>query len=146
MKGETLHLRRPEQYKIYNLTGDKMNNQEHVNRIVEFLERQHRQAVDWTHEPYMRFTAEVQDWSASTPGMKIIFLGYFFEQNGDLVGDPVLTVVLRDGRLEKVQMVTVMGTTHKLPLDDPYVGEFLSLVWDRHFERAARETPATETV
>lgn len=111
-----------------------------VERITKWL-REHGESHDhgsaFTYEvkdePWMEFSAELQDWSFSKEGREILMIGYYFQQNGDLCPDPELTITIQDGEVEKVSYVHWTGMKHDAT-NDAYVPEFADLVWKRHLQ------------
>ena len=109
-------------------------------RIVSWL-RQHGDGennepecrhITLTDEPWEQFSAEYQD---SGNGIKRLFVGYYFEQNGDLVPDPNIVLDLQDGKVVAglIETRSINQSLHESEPDDlRYVEQFLELVWNRH--------------
>lgn len=111
-----------------------------VPRITKWL-REHGESHDhgaaFTYEvqdePWMEFSAELQDWSQTRDGLEILFFGYHFVQNGDICYDPQLKVELQDGVVHHISYLNWMAGAHDAT-DDPYAVEFADLVWKRHLQ------------
>jgi len=91
---------------------------------------------------WMPFTGEWQDWSFADPekNAQRLFVGYWFEQNGDTVYDPLIIV---DLTTDSTSIMFQPSFGNPMDGDDPYTVQFLELVWDRHFPAAVegdRET------
>jgi len=121
-----------------------------VTRITEWL-RTHGEAhddgaaftFDVKEEPWMEFSAELQDWSFSTKGREILMIGYYFEQNGDVCPDPELTITIQDGEILNVSYRHWSGRQHDAT-SDPYTAALADLVWNRHL-RDRTETAEMNT-
>jgi hypothetical protein len=112
---------------------------EELKQIVSFLKGRAlpgaiASAVEWKDEPYLRFAAEWQDWSFNMPGSATLFLGYWYEENGDLVPDPNLTVDLQGDEVNRITFQNRFGLMTG-DVDRAYAKEFVRLIWSRHFSR-----------
>lgn len=102
-----------------------------ISQLVEWL-RQHDHVLRANDEPYERFLAELQDLSRMLPGHARLSLGYWFEQDGDLVPDPHLVLELRSGQIIGGTIRNAMGS-FPIETDPHYVAEIIDLMWERHF-------------
>jgi len=85
-------------------------------------------------EPYMEVMVEYQDWRQSD-GTEKLLVGYFFEENGDVCFDPLLSFVIRHGDVEKVIYSSWMGITLDVTKDS-FAYAFVDTVWQRHFSES----------
>jgi len=120
-----------------------------VSRIVEWL-RNHGEkhnggmafTLNATDQPWMEFNAELQDWSHLNDGRELLFLGYYFEQNGDVCPDPELRFEIRKGEVKHIEYINwVSGSLDATA--DSYATEFAELVWKRHFENRQLQSAAS---
>jgi hypothetical protein len=114
-----------------------------IQQIMDYLKTQPENAVEWTDSPYMKFAAEWQDWSFAKPNYSQLFLGYWFEQNGDLCPDPNYVFEF-DGK--KIVAISTQNLFGSMPVDEddrPFALAFVKLVWDRHFSRRLAEVQPT---
>jgi len=85
-------------------------------------------------EPWMQFNAEWQDWGFDEPRKQVLYIGYSFEMNGDLVADPDLKFTIEGDEVTHISFAGGWGGCCDMTNDpDPYPYEFLECVWDRHF-------------
>ncbi len=114
-----------------------------VHRIIDWLKAHgegtpDNKSLDVIDEPYERFAAEWQDWH---DGAGKLFVGYYFEENGDLIPDPNMVVNLTSDKITSIMIETMVGL---IPVESPqdihYVEGFLGRVYDRHL---APRTTAT---
>ena len=103
-----------------------------IKSIAEYL-RQNGLLTE-TIGGYNRFSAEIQDWG----NHEQLFLGYYYEQNGDTCPDPVITFVIKDGAVE-------FGLFHTTPFPPIYayddgVGLMVDEMYRRHFADRISET------
>ena len=95
-------------------------------------------------EPYMDFTAEWQEWDDNK---EVLYIGYHFEQNGDICHDPQFAFMLEDDRVTRISMMTAYGQSHhvKSPDDLDYARKFVRMAYKRHMEgRGVIELEAKE--
>ncbi len=111
-----------------------------ITRIAEWLKEHgvsHNEATTFTFdvkdEPWMDFNAELQDWSHAGDGHEVLFIGYYFEQGGDICHDSQLRIELRNGEVTLISHLNWMTGASDVT-DDPYASEFVDLVWQRHFD------------
>jgi len=115
-----------------------LNDLSTVRSIIQFLHK-HGKHEDrcvwgkWQDDPYMPFMAEWQDWELSKPGLAMIYLGYYTEENGDIVFDPLLVITLRGEEIAEVKATTINGMTLAISPTDSYFVAFIDTVWERHF-------------
>jgi len=108
-----------------------------INNIIEWLKEngntEDGSAYTYSihEEPWMDFQAEWQDWSFDKPGSGILYLGYFYCQNGDLCPDPQLVVHLRENEVYRVDFTNFIDVYFD-STDDDYSMGFAELVWQRH--------------
>lgn len=84
-------------------------------------------------EPYMVFTAEWQEWNDNK---EVLFIGYHFEQSGDICHDPQFAFILEDGRVTTISMMTAYGQSYRVksPDDMDYASNFVRMAYKRHME------------
>ncbi len=97
-----------------------------VEYFIDYLKRSGRTFATVEQEPYETLAIELQDWGFAAPQLKQLFVGYFYEQNGDQVPDPNIRITI--GTEITAIVDTCMGTTGP---DDEYVNGFLREVISR---------------
>jgi hypothetical protein len=102
-----------------------------IQNIVRFLES-HGNYFAAQDEPYEQMHAELQDWSFQEPGRMVLWVGYWFEENGDLVPDPNIIVELVGETVTRVQIETCLGRCQN---DVDFAMDVLDVIWDRHFSK-----------
>ena len=109
-----------------------------VQRIIDWLHtygktNEPSKHFTVTDEPWEQMSVEWQDWSFAAPGLAMLFVGYWYEANGDLVPDPNIVIDLEEGRIIRTAVVTMFGTHQcECAADLDFVKEFLHTVFERH--------------
>ena len=103
-------------------------------------------------EPWMQFVAELQCWKADYSGdgdFDLLWLSYSTIENGDVCFDPLFKFRIEGEQVTRITFEnSLIGFCDDNVTDDPYVAEFVRIVWERHMKnrtQSDRDVPPERT-